>query len=125
MAAIVISSASGAQVNPTNTYLPFNRSGQFKDSPLSSPTGDQLYMFDVNGINIQGISIDNRLASQQYQFGDINTDNLGTTLILDPLVGTIGFAGTGIVSATAGANSVNHLVIYLNGAQYKIQLKNP
>lgn len=126
MAAIVITvPSSGAGINPTNTYLPFNRGGNFEDSPLSSPTVDELYMFDATQSVIQGLAIDNRVISQNYQFGDIAGSNDGTVLVIDPVVGTIGFGGTGIVSATAGANTANHLVIYLNGVQYKIQLKNP
>ena len=124
MAAIVISSASGAQVNPTNTFLPFNRGGEFKDSPLRSPTIDELYMIASDAVNLQGLSIDNRAASQKYFLGDFNNSNLGTTLTLDPIAGTIGFLGTGLTSATAGTNAA-HLIIYINGSQYKIQLKNP
>jgi len=126
MAAITITvPSSGTATNPTNYYLPFNRGGIFEDSPLKSPTVYELYCTDSVGGNIQGLSIDNRAPTQQYQFGDIDNVNLGTVMVLDPIAGTIGFGGTGIVSATAGANSANHLVIYLNGVQYKIQLKNP
>jgi hypothetical protein len=126
MAAIVITvPSSGAGTNPTNTFLPFNRAGTFLDSPLSSPTVEELYMFDASQSIIQGLSIDNRPVSQNYQFGDIDFQNNGTVLVIDPIAGTIGFGGSGILSATAGANSANHLVIYVNGVEYKIQLKNP
>lgn len=126
MAAIVITvPASGVQVNPTNLRIPFNRNGIFEDSPLQTPTTDELYCLEGTAGNVQGLSIDNRSATQLYKFGDIDNLNLGTIIILDPVLGRIGLDGTGIISATAGANSANHLVVYIAGVQYKIQLKNP
>ena len=124
MAAIVITvPSSGAGINPTNTYLPFNRGGNFEDSPLSSPTVDELYMFNVSQTAIQGLSIDNRLVSQNYQFGDIDAQNTGTALIIDPVIGTIAFNGSNLIAATAGAPN-GHLKISIGGNNYKIQLLN-
>lgn len=124
MAAIVITvPSSGAGTNPTNTFLPFNRAGTFLDSPLSSPTVDELYMFDVSQTVIQGLSIDNRPVSQNYQFGDIDAQNNGTVLIIDPVSGTIAFNGSNLIAATAGSPN-GHLKITIGGNNYKIQLLN-
>ena len=123
MAAITITVPSSGGINPTNTFLPFNRAGNFEDSPLSSPTVDELYMFDVSQAIIQGLAIDNRVISQNYQFGDIDSQNNGTALVIDPVNGTIAFNGSNLIAATAGSPN-GHLKISISGNPYKIQLLN-
>ena len=123
MAAITITVPSSGGINPTNTFLPFNRAGTFLDSPLSSPTVDELYMFDVSQAIIQGLAIDNRVVSQNYQFGDIDSQNNGTALVIDPVNGTIAFNGSNLIAATAGSPN-GHLKISISGNPYKIQLLN-
>jgi len=123
MAAITITVPSSGGINPTNTFLPFNRAGTFLDSPLSSPTVDELYMFDVSQAIIQGLAIDNRVVSQNYQFGDIDSQNNGTALVIDPVNGTIAFNGSNLIAATAGSPN-GHLKISIGGNPYKIQLLN-
>jgi hypothetical protein len=125
MAAIVITvPSSGAGINPTNLFLPFNRAGTFEDSPLNSPTVDELYMFDASQSIIQGLSIDNRVISQNYQFGDIDSQNNGTVLVIDPVNGTIAFNGSNLVAATASIPN-GYLKITIGGNPYKIALLNP
>jgi hypothetical protein len=125
MAAITITvPSSGAGTNPTNLFLPFNRAGTFEDSPLASPTVDELYMFDASQAVIQGLSIDNRVISQNYQFGDIDSQNNGTVLVIDPVNGTISFNGSNLVAATAGIPN-GYLKITIGGNPYKIALLNP
>ena len=124
MAAIVITvPSSGTPTNPTNLYMPYNRAGIFQDSPLQSPTSDQLFMLQSGGY--QGLYLDNTIATQNYKIGDIDVQNNGTSITIDPVAGSISFDGSGLLSATAGSNSANHLVLYIGGIQYKIQLKNP
>lgn len=124
MAAIVITvPSSGTATNPTNYYLPFNRGGIFEDSPLKSPTVYELYCTDSVGGNIQGLSIDNRIPTQKYQFGDIDSINQGTALIIDPVNDTIAFNGSNLISATSGSPN-GHLKITIGGNNYKIQLLN-
>jgi hypothetical protein len=67
-----------------------------------------------------------------YLFGDFNVNNNGTSLIIDDSsqkftfnTSDLNFNGGNLQSNTASGNSGEHLVITLNGAQYKIQLLNP
>jgi len=46
MAAIVISSPSGAQTNPTNYYVPYNNGGEFFDSIINQ--NDDGLLFTVS-----------------------------------------------------------------------------
>ena len=125
MAAIVITvPSSGIATNPTDLYMPFNRNGIFEDSPLNIQSVYEVYCTNGVGGSIQGLSIDNRIPTQQYQFGDIDNVNLGTVMVLDPIAGTIGFGGTNLTAATAGIPN-GYFKITINGNPYKIQLLNP
>jgi hypothetical protein len=92
-----------------------------------------------NNFGSQGISLD--LGTLFYKFGDydalvnnthiavkdssqeINLFTNGGSIFFsaDSLI----FDGAGLQSNTAGGNSGEHLVITLNGSQYKIKLENP
>jgi hypothetical protein len=122
MAAIVITvPSSGTPTNPTNLYMPYNRAGIFQDSPLQSPTSDQLFM--IQSSVYQGLYLDNTIATQNYKIGDIDVQNLGTSIEIDPIAGTIAFNGSNLIAATAGSPN-GHLKISIGGNPYKIQLLN-
>jgi hypothetical protein len=77
-----------------------------------------------------GISID--FASSRYYFGDFNGLNNSTHLFIGDSGQTIyfytenlHFNGALLQSNSSSGNSGEHLVITLNGNQYKIKLENP
>jgi hypothetical protein len=77
-----------------------------------------------------GILID--FFSNRYYFGDFNGINNNTHLFIGDSGQTIyfytenlEFNGTALQSNTSGGNSGEHLVIKLNGNDYKIKLENP
>ena len=97
----------------------------------------RVYIDDTNRFikttytgNDIGLQLDfNNLA---YSFGDFNVVNNGTRLIIDDNslkitfdTNYLNFNGGSLQSNTASGNSGEHLVITLNGTQYKIQLLNP
>ena len=69
MAAIVISSPGGAQTNPGNGYLPYNKIGVFSDSSLYQVSEGNVSGALPNG-DLNGLGIDNSNGS--YYIGDIN-----------------------------------------------------
>lgn len=84
-----------------------------------------------NGAGDQGIFLD--FISSVYYLGDYagltnNTQiviNNGLKDIMLKAENSLHFEGGGLQSASSSGNSGEHLVIYLNGTQYKIQLLNP
>ena len=124
MAAITISSPSGAQTNPTDTRLPFNNGGIFGDSMLSQASANVLFTQSIGGT--AGVYIDNNLGN--YLFGDYDgaftganiqvlgsgvvSINATTKLILNTNE-SIEMTGL-ITSPTAGGNSGEHLKLTIN-----------
>lgn len=77
-----------------------------------------------------GISIN--FVSSRYYFGDFNGINNNTHIFIQDgsqnirfYTENLDFNGTALQSGTSGGNSGQHLVITLNGTQYKIKLENP
>lgn len=105
---------------------------------LGSHNGTLLTISDLNQriktgnvAGDQGILLD--FTNSVYYLGDyagltqntqivINNGFKDITLKAD---NSLQFEGGGLQSASASGNSGEHLVIYLNGTQYKIQLLNP
>ena len=90
---------------------------------------NSLFQFEYNE-NPTGILLD--FGNFIYSFGDVNNDNNGTKLIIDDnqsiitmQTGEINLNGINLISGSSGSTSGNHLVVYINGNQYKIELKNP
>lgn len=136
MAAIVISSPGGAQTNPTNLILPFNRLGVFEDSSLQQFTANGIQTIDTATGATQGAYINNDTGD--YQFGDIdgvftganiqiasngNISISATTKLILNTNASIEMSGL-ITSPTAGGSSGEHLELTINGTKYKIQLLN-
>ena len=78
-----------------------------------------------NGLNID-------FANNLYRFGDYASENNDTKIIIDDAnseitaqTGAIKLLGGALLSASSGGNSGQHLVIYVQGNQYKIQLLDP
>jgi hypothetical protein len=100
--------------------------------------GDTNLTEDIDGLLTLDANkrlIINRLTSASVITGENNCDYLNTTFqgkfgIPDSgndltLSGTqINFNSDSFISNTAGSNSGNHLVIFINGTEYKIKLEN-
>jgi len=138
MAAITISSPGGAQTNPTNTKLPYNKNGTFKDSMLYQDTRSILSTtYNVDSVaGPQGLFIDNE--SSRYYFGDNDGAISGAHLDIDSSDGSFNCYAPffvvnaqneiqlngALTSASAGGNAGLHLKLTINGTKYKIQLLN-
>jgi hypothetical protein len=136
MAAIVISSPSGATLNNvTDNFIPYKfSSNSFSDSILYQNSTNDLRSIDVNTGNAQGIIIDN--DNGNYQFGDIDGMFTGANMQVSP-DGNINITAAnklilntnsliemnGLITAvSAGGNAGLHLELTINGTKYKIQL---
>lgn len=122
-------------IDSTNQYIQMliNSNGYFfaDGTTLSTRTGS-IYTLVTNtqgvytqdaGTNNFGIRVDfpNRITS----LGDWSGSFSAYYLNLDDINGVLELNGTNLQSNTAGGSSGEHLVITLNGTQYKIALLNP
>ena len=78
---------------------------------VSTDTGGSAQLQSANGVQITGENTISLLTN-----AGSNTINF--------ITGTLNFAGAGLQSNSSGGNSGEHLVITLNGTQYKIALQN-
>jgi len=145
MAAIVISSTSGVNFNPTSTFLPFYNGTNFADSLLSQD--DSRVIKTISNSNSpgqdapQGLLINN--ADGQWTFGDIQGELNGPFFEIigngeiknwigsqsDYYLnfadsGNIKINNTDIVKVSAGVFSNRYLQLIINGTTYKIALLN-
>jgi hypothetical protein len=120
MAGIKIT-GSGAKVNPTNKYLPFNSSGIFGDSMLRMSAANRLA--GMRGPTENGIYIDNN--AYLYKIGDFAVGQNGYGIIIDDTNRSIELKGIALINPSSSGNSGDHLCITVNGTAYKIQLLNP
>jgi len=79
---------------------------------ISTDTGGTTQLQSANGVQITGENTINLLT------------NTGSNTITFQ-TGALNFNGAGLQSNSSGGNSGEHLVITLNGTQYKIALQNP
>lgn len=129
-------------INTATNGLAFGRSNIDNWYKIEAVSGVYLYSHYTAGGNSNYFVID--LNNNDYKLGDFYGTNNSTYFRVDDAhqanesyadtynfneinigQGTINFNGTGYESATAGSNTTKHLVVYVNGNQYKIQLKNP
>jgi hypothetical protein len=108
----------------SNTYFGVGINGNFNT------------VYNGNGI---GLNLD--CSNFEFYLGDYNTTNNGTSIFINDnvkqirlnaqsgeiafLTDALLFSGSALQSSSAGGNSGQHLVITLNGNQYKIKLENP
>jgi hypothetical protein len=94
-----------------------------------NPTIKKVNVFD--GINSNGLEID--FTNTTYAIGDYAYLNLGTAIVINDnsksidlqTEGYVNFKGGNFLSPNSGGSSGDHLIISVNGTQYKIQLLNP
>jgi len=134
MAAITISSPSGAQTNPTDTRLPFNNGGVFGDSMLVQANTNVLFS-EISGGIVGGFYFNN--SNGTYLFGDVDASFTGNRIQILP-GGNIETNSTklvlnvdsqidinGLVTAvSAGGSAGLHLELTINNTKYKIALLN-
>jgi len=123
MAAILISSPTGANVNPTSLQFPVNIAGEFVDSVLYTKNDQSAVYTTFPGLTggTKGINLDS--TNQEYKFGDFNNLQNHTSLILDDVFSTIIFNGINIVT-TGGVHAVTtkFLNVTIQGTEYCLQL---
>lgn len=144
MAAIVISSNGGAQLNPTSGFLPWNNHGHnFLDSMLYQYNEGMLYtisnLSSTESAYVEGLLINN--IAGQYIIGDNQGEHESNFIELDDNGsvtnwigangnfninmqgdGDIKISSNAITTPTAYGNSGLHMRIYIEEKLYLIQL---
>ena len=96
-------------------------------------TVDDFNQHIYTGSSIGGVGFYFDINNKNYIFGDWDSNNNGTRITindstqeiyLQSAAGYTDFVGSNVISASAGGNSGNHLVIKANGVLYKIALLN-
>jgi hypothetical protein len=116
----------GFIINNTNTILGSYNSTQYLFLNVDSNNNEISTHNSLTTSN--GISLD--FAGLIYRFGGFNANQNfiqidDTNNFIDFQTTELIFTGAALESSTAGGNSGQHLVITLNGNQYKIKLENP
>jgi small nuclear ribonucleoprotein (snRNP)-like protein len=127
------------QMGDGAAFVYCNFSANFVDiGDFSSSFNGTMFSVDVNNEQIvtrnngqdKGIYIE--FTNTNYYLGDFNGIDKNTFLYIEDGNETIhfytkilDFNGASLQSNTSGGNSGEHLVITLNGNQYKIKLENP
>jgi len=111
--------------NPTNGFVPVNAGGYFADSKIANDlVNNNLNIY--NSANNPFFQYNN--SAKSVTIGD--TSGSGGYMSLDSFFGIVTIEATGgllintQVSATAGGTAT-HLIVKVNGVDYKIQLLNP
>lgn len=122
MASVSYSQNYGDNVNPTTGYLPYNAGGYFADSNVYEDA--QYTQIKGSGYNFFNydrtynlMTLGNLNASNSYVYMDIQSG----TMEMNAINGLRINAST---SGTAGG-SATHLILNVNGTNYKVQLLNP
>lgn len=136
MSFIAVGNINTVGTNPTNYYLPVKTGNVFLDSLLLQ--NDAASILQTNGFGFELNNVDKAIYLGDWDSGgngskiSIDDTNLtGEIFVNGHLtlnVGNSGYleiAGTGVSSGAAGGASGDHLVITVNGNQYKIALLNP
>jgi len=98
--------------NNTIDANPFNITSTTSLNLSSTDAGGSAQLYSANGVQITGDNTINLLTNTGSNTITFTTSNLT-------------FTGAGLQSNTASGTSGEHLVITLNGNQYKIKLENP
>jgi hypothetical protein len=117
---------NGIWVTPSFTVLGQTNISQYLYLSIDYGT-NTISTFDTAGTN-DGFKVD--FTNNIYQFGSFNSaanyiEINDTNNSIELLTTNLNFTGAALQSNTAGGNSGEHLVITLNGTQYKIKLENP
>lgn len=92
----------------------------------------ELFQIEHNGTS-NGLKLD--WTNNAFYLGDFAGLNSNTHIRIDDdstkkdiifnYNGKLNLNGTNVTSGSSGGNSSQHLIVYINGTEYKIQLKNP
>jgi hypothetical protein len=116
MAAIVIS--QGANLNPTNDFLPKRSGNSFVDSPLQALNNEQLrsiFSGNVKGINLEP-------TNGLFELGDFASFSNGTFFRINDNGPYIEIGGLITVIGGVHVASGTYLQLYVNGTPYYLNL---
>lgn len=118
------------KIDYNTSILSIGDNGGVLYSTLFVVNANAELIFTETGGASRGIYLD--FQNTQYKFGDFNAVNKNTYIYIEDgnetihfRTNTLDFNGAPLQSNTAGGSSGEHLVLTLNGIQYKIQLLNP
>ena len=115
MASIVYQTAN-LSPNPSSNVIPVQSAGLFIDSNLYNLQNSKL-IAQVSGVTA-GFEFD--FIGSRYAYGTAVNN-----VTIDNVAGEISLNGTAITSNSSSGASGRHLVLNINGTQYKIKLENP
>jgi hypothetical protein len=116
MAAIVIS--QGANLNPTDAFLPKRQGNSFVDSPLQSTYSTELK--SILSDSYKGISLNS--INGYYELGDFDSTNNGTAVRVNDSGAYIELLGLITVVGGVHVASGTFLNIRVNGVSYYLNL---
>lgn len=125
MASITVGNINGnASVNPTSLYYPVNINGVFEDGMLlQNDAGNFLQTANEPGFTIDQ---DNQTAVFGFATGlNFNVDAGNAQVQINASDGQFCVNGSSITAGTAGVSAGLHLIVYVNGVQYKLALLLP
>jgi hypothetical protein len=115
--------ANGIEIDFVNNVYNFGDFGNVTNGTyIQIENAQQEIKTWHTGIN-RGLLLD--FANLKYILGDCGLIGNGYAVTLDDGVGELRFDGANLQSNSAGGNSGEHLVIWVNGTNYKIKLENP
>jgi hypothetical protein len=110
--------------NENNSFRPLDLNGNNLRTSSGSLTIDTTLSSGPGIINLNALQSVNINAGGGSNLS-LNTTSGGDIVLSPSATGEIIFTGAALQSGTSSGNSGQHLVIRLNGVQYKIALQNP
>lgn len=122
MASVSFSQNYGDNINPTSGYVPYNAGGYFADSNIiDNPSYTQIKGNGFNFLYYDRTPNQLRLGDDAVGKSNIFLDiNSGYTTFNTPNGLRINASTSGIAGGTA-----THLILNVNGTNYKVQLLTP
>ena len=136
---ILIDNSDGGIISYTDSSAYWTGFYLFSENDVRIGNQFQYMLFDIgsaviktysDGTNEFGLYID--FSAQQTVIGDYDGNFNGTLINVYDVDQSITFStenlnffGTNLLSGSSGSTSGQHLVVYINGTKYKIQLRNP
>jgi len=120
---------NGSATAPVYSFVGATNTGMYRvggpEARFTVNGIDRLGLSTTQNTSLQNLNMNNNALTNAPQVGNsagnlevrMNSTGVGGTLTLT--------GGTGLLSATAGGSSGQHLVLTINGVQYKIKLENP
>jgi hypothetical protein len=119
----------GTTTTPSYSFVGATNTGLWRQGPnqmnFSVAGANRFFIGNTVNGSLQNLDMNNNALTNAPQVGNsagnlevrMNNTGAGGTLTLT--------GGTGLLASTAGGSSGQHLVLTINGVQYKIKLENP